>query len=73
MPQRAGRGFLANYSDVPGAGRDVTVVTTGVKLDGAAPSVDAPPPELGQDNEEVWGELGLSIEEIADLKAEGVI
>jgi hypothetical protein len=58
MPQIADRGFLKHYDDVPGVGRDIDVVTTGVKLDGAAVSVDDPPPELGQDNAAIWGALG---------------
>jgi formyl-CoA transferase len=73
MPQVAGRGFLARFEDVPGVGRAIDVVTTGVRIDGAAPTVDAPPPELGRDNDAVWGALGLTAEEIATLKAEGVL
>jgi hypothetical protein len=57
-PQIADRGFLKHYTDVPGVGRDIDVVTTGVKLDGAAISVDAPPPELGQDNARYLGRAG---------------
>lgn len=73
MPQVADRGFLAEFQDVPGIDRDIQVATTGVKLDGAALTVDAPPPQLGQDNETLWGELGLSENEIHDLKEIGVI
>ena len=73
MPQLADRGFLAEFADVPGVGRDITLVTTGVKLDGEAPTVDTPPPELGQDNHAIWGELGLEPEEIARLASEGTI
>jgi formyl-CoA transferase len=72
-PVIADRGFLKRYTDVPGVGRDIDVVTTGVKLDGAAVTVDAPPPELGQDNDAVWGDLGLSPDEIARLKREGAL
>lgn len=73
MPQIADRGFLARFEDVPGVERDIDVVRTGVKLDGEPPSVEAPPPELGQDNEAIWAELGLSSDEIADLKSKGTI
>lgn len=73
MPQIADRGFLARFENVPGVDRDIDVVRTGVKLDGEAPFVEAPPPELGQDNEAIWAELGLSSEEIADLKSKGTI
>jgi formyl-CoA transferase len=72
-PVIADRGFLKRYTDVPGVGRDIDVVTTGVKLDGAAVTVDAPPPELGQDNDAVWGDLGLRPDEIARLKREGAL
>lgn len=73
MPQIADRGFLARFEDVPGVDRNIEVVRTGVKLDGEAPAVQAPPPELGQDNDAIWAELGLSGEEIAELKSKGTI
>ena len=34
---------------------------------------DRPPPNLGQDNEEIYGELGLSAGEIAQLQSDGVL
>lgn len=73
QPQISERGFLSSFENVPGVGRDIEVVTTGIKLDGEAPSVDAPPPLLGQDNERIWAELGLSPSKIAALQEEGVI
>jgi crotonobetainyl-CoA:carnitine CoA-transferase CaiB-like acyl-CoA transferase len=72
-PQIADRGFLKHYSDVPGVGRDIDVVTTGVRLDGHAVSVEAPPPELGQDNAAIWGALGVEPQEIERLRQEGAI
>ena len=73
MPQVAERGFLESYESVPGIGRDIQVVTTGIKMNGHAPSVATPPPILGQHNTEIWTELGLSTEEIEELKKEHVI
>lgn len=73
MPQVADRGFLESYEGVPGIGRDIQVVTTGIKMNGHAPSVATPPPILGQHNTEIWTELGLSPEEIEELKKEHVI
>ena len=73
MPQLAERGFLNSYENVPGVGRDIQVVTTGIKVNGQAPRVATPPPTLGQHNAEVWTELGLSMEEIEELKKERVI
>ncbi|MEM6676529.1 MAG: CoA transferase [Pseudomonadota bacterium] len=72
-PQIADRGLLATYEDVPGVGRDITAVRTGMKIDGTAPAVDAPPPELGQDNAEVYGALGYDEPALERLAAEGVI
>jgi len=72
-PQISERGFLQTYVDVPGVGRDVALATTGIKLDGAAPTVDTPPPTLGQHNDAIWQQLGLSDEEIADLRKDKVL
>jgi len=73
MPQVAERGFLKEYGDVPGVGRSIQVATTGIKMDGEALSVEDPPPELGQTNDEIWLALGVSPDELADLRNEGVI
>lgn len=73
MPQIADRGFLHRFADVPGVGRDIDVVTTGVKLDGTPLTVDRPPPELGQNNKDIYGSLGLSEGDIETLKQGGAI
>ena len=72
-PQVADRGFLARYEDVPGVGRDIAVVTTGLKIDGEAPCVEDPPPRLGQHADEIWSELGCTADEIAALREERAI
>lgn len=73
MPQISERGFLNNFSDVPGVGRDIQLATTGIKLDGDAPVVETPPPVLGEHNNEIWTEVGLSSEELEELRNGGVI
>ena len=73
VPQIADRGFLNRFENVPGVGRDIEVATTGIKLDGTAPAVETPPPLLGEHNEEVWGALGLTAEEMEKLKKDGAI
>ncbi len=73
QPQVAERGFLHSYSDVPGVGRDISVATTGFKVDGQAAHVAQPPPLLGQHTQELLTELGLSAEGIESLQAQGVI
>lgn len=72
-PQIADRGMLGTYPDVPGVGRDITVVHTGIKLDGEALSVADPPPLLGADNARIYGALGLTEAEIDLLSEEGAI
>ena len=72
-PQISERGLLADFTKVPGAERDITVVRTGVKLDGAAPAVETPPPQLGADNDEIYGALGVSSEDLRRLREEGVL
>lgn len=73
MPQIADRGFLRGFENVPGVGRDIQIATTGIKLDGRAPTVEAPPPTLGQHNADIYGALGLTEKEIQDLKKRGAI
>lgn len=72
-PQIAGRGMLATFKDAPGVGRDIRVVRTGFKLNGQAPSVDTPPPLLGQHNDEILAELGCTPAEIQALKDERIV
>jgi len=72
-PQVAGRGLVATFADAPGVGRDIRVLRTGVKLDGAAPAVDAPPPMLGQHTREILADLGYDDAAVSALHTEGAI
>lgn len=67
------RGLLGHFAQVPGIERDITVVRTGVKLNGQAPAVDTPPPQLGAHNQEIYTTLGLNESEIQRLYEEGVL
>jgi formyl-CoA transferase len=72
-PQVADRDFLARFDDVPGVGRSIELVRTGVTVDRMRPAVDTPPPALGQDTDAILGDLGYGDAEIAALRAEGVV
>ncbi len=73
MPQIATRGFLHTFPNAPGVGRDIEVVTTGIKMDGAPLTVQTAPPELGADNQAIYGALGLADAEITALQEGGAI
>ncbi len=72
-PQVAERGLLATFPAPEGVDRDITVVRTGVKFNGAAPTVVNPPPVLGADNRDIYGALGIEPSELERLTVEGAI
>ena len=67
------RGMIGEFLDVPGVGRDIKVVRTGIKLDQRPPSVDSPPPTLGQHTAEILAEIGVGQRELEQLRAGGVV
>jgi CoA:oxalate CoA-transferase len=72
-PQIEQRGMIATFENAPGVGRDIRVVRTGFKLNGEPPSVDTPPPLLGEHNDEILAELDYSAQEIDALKADKAV
>lgn len=72
-PQIEERGMIASFPEVPGAERGIRIAPAGFKLDGEAPRVGAPPPQLGKHTDEVYRLFGLSDDEIKTCKKEGVI
>ncbi len=73
QPQVRDRGMIATFNDAPGTGRDIRVVRVGFKLDGAAPAVSAPPPQLGEHNRSVLAGLGYTGPEIEELERSAAI
>ncbi len=72
-PQIAERGMIGTFPNAPGVDRDIRIVRTGFKLNGEAPSVETPPPLLGQHNDEILAELGCSPAEIEALKEQRAV
>lgn len=69
-PQIRDRGMIGAFADVPGVGRDIRLVRTGFKINGTAPSVENPPPRLGEHTEAILAELGYTAADISNLRQE---
>lgn len=72
-PQLEFRDILHRHDHVPGVNGGVTVPKCAFKLAHGGPSIETPPPRLGEHNEAVLGELGYTKADIDALRAEGVI
>ena len=67
------RGLLADFEDVAGIDRDISVVRTGFQTDGTPMKVSSSPPTLGQHNEDLLRELGYDDDAINMFRTKGVI
>ena len=72
-PQLESRSILHVHDTVPGVGENVTVPMCAFKLAHGGPSIESPPPRLGEHNDEILGGLGYAASDIAALRDEGVI
>lgn len=69
-PQMLGRGLIAQ---VPFGAETLALAGSPAMIGGKRPQPSGPPPALGADNDEIWQSLGLSADEIAELRKDGVI
>ena len=67
------RGLIADFENVKGIDRDISVVRMGFQADCKPMAVATPPPTLGQHSEDLLGELGYDKETINRFRVEGVI
>jgi len=67
------REFLETFSDVPGVGRSLQVVKTGMQLNGKTLTVERPPPRLGEDTVAILKDYGYEEDTIEKLQAKKVI
>ena len=72
--QLAARDFWRDCDLTDGRSLRLPAAPLQIRVDGEPQRWDdRPPPTLGQHNDEIWGELGLSAAEIADLRDKGAI
>jgi formyl-CoA transferase len=67
------RQLLRRFPAAAGIGKDIAVPKLGFRLSREQPDVDRPPPQLGQDTNDVLSSAGYSEEEISALRSNGVI
>lgn len=72
-PQVKSREIIKTFTNVPGLDRDVAVPRLGFHLASGLPDTDIPPPQLGQDTDQVLAQFGYASDEIAQLRLEGIV
>jgi len=71
--QIAARGLLHEVDVTSSVGHPVTILGSGVHVDGEALAPSMPPPQLGEHSDELLREVGYSDSDIAALRAAGAI
>ncbi|NEN04708.1 CoA transferase [Diaminobutyricibacter tongyongensis] len=73
QPQVVARGLVHEMELPASGGRMVSLVGSGIHVDGTTLSPSSPPPLLGEHTDEILTELGYSPEQVAALRAERVL
>jgi len=72
-PQLKARNVLHRHEKIEGIEGPVTVPLAAFKFADGGPSIETPPPRLGQHTDEVLASLGYSKQEVAKLREDGAI
>lgn len=72
-PQVTGRGVLHTFKNVKGVERDVTVLSAPFRLAHDGPTLNSPPPLIGEHSDAILAELGYGAAEIERLRRAGVV
>jgi len=73
LEQVRGRELVEEIGDLEVLGKPLHLVTAGYRLNGGQRRLHSPPPELGQHNDEILGEVGYSPDEVAALREASAI
>jgi crotonobetainyl-CoA:carnitine CoA-transferase CaiB-like acyl-CoA transferase len=72
-PHLKHRGVLHRHENVPGVGKPVTVPLAGFKYLHDGPSIQTPPPKLGQHTDEILASVGYDATEIQAMRKGGAV
>ena len=72
-PQLRSRGVLHRHANAPGVGKALTVPLAAFTFAHGGPSIERPPPRVGEHTDEVLKEVGYDAAQIAALRKTGAI